>query len=294
MIILKYKIKYIEYIIRKIISMTIISDYQYQHKKLSKISKRNINILNPITLSEKICHRMIYDHNPLYTYLADKLSARDFVYSRTDNVKLIPLIGVYRRSIDLDFSKLPDRFVLKCNHDSGSAIICTDKKKLNIPLAMNKLSLALKKNMYYITREWQYKDIEPVIICEKYIDLYSGNDQKIVPEMLRIHCFHGVAKFIEVDFSDKSGEYINIYNTSWQIQPFNMEYPNTPYEITKPKSFDMAIIESQKLSSGINYCRIDLMIYHEDIYFSEITLSPRRGLLEIFPQEWDMKLGKMW
>ncbi|EOE6870926.1 ATP-grasp fold amidoligase family protein, partial [Klebsiella pneumoniae] len=44
----------------------------------------------------------------------------------------------------------------------------------------------------------------------------------------------------------------------------------------------------------IDYCRVDLMLKGDDIYFSEITLSPKRGKLKITPSIWDAKLGSMW
>lgn len=92
---------------------------------------------------------MLYDRNPLYTLLADKLAVRDYVSARTDQLRIVPLLGVYHKVSDIDFNALPQRFVLKCNHDSGSAVVCLDKDELNVGAAINKLSLALKKNMYY-------------------------------------------------------------------------------------------------------------------------------------------------
>lgn len=93
----------------------------------------------------------------IFTTLADKLAVREYVSRSTSLVKLVPLIGVYCRVEDIDFDKLPSKFVLKCNHDSGSAVICTEKEDFESAKAINKLKLSLKKNMYYITREWQYK-----------------------------------------------------------------------------------------------------------------------------------------
>ncbi|BBS90935.1 hypothetical protein WP7S18C02_15500 [Klebsiella sp. WP7-S18-CRE-02] len=75
--------------------------------------------------------------------------------------------------------------------------------------------------MYYTTREWQYKNITPVILCERYLDLFTNQDRNVTPEMLRIHCFHGVACFIEADFTDDNGcGFINVYDRSWNLQPF--------------------------------------------------------------------------
>ncbi|MEE7571623.1 ATP-grasp fold amidoligase family protein [Citrobacter werkmanii] len=287
-----YTIKYIEYLIRKFRSF-FITDFYFHTTRLYKITAKYPNLKKPETLSEKICHRLIFDHDPLYTLLADKLAVREYVQTKTQLVKIVPLIGVYNKVTDIDFNKLPDIFVLKCNHDSGSTIICTDKKKFDSAKAMRKLKLALSKNMYYITKEWQYKNIRPVILCEKYIDFSSCDIT--MPKMLRIHCFHSAPIFAEADFTDQNGnEFINVYDSLWQLQTFKMEFPNTPNTIQMPESFHVALAAAKELSQELDYCRIDLMLKGDEVYFSEITLSPMRGKLKITPQTWDARLGNMW
>ncbi|MBE4916055.1 glycosyl transferase [Enterobacter cloacae complex sp. P6RS] len=289
-----YVLKYTEYLIRKCRSY-FMTDLNFHTAKLKKTSGITPDIKSPTTLSEKICHRLVYDHNNLYTMLADKLAVREYVASRTTRVKAVPLIGVYRRFSHIDFSILPDQFVLKCNHDSGSTIICTNKNQFNYRQARKKLTLALKKNLYYTTREWQYKNITPVILCEPYVDLFNNADRNSTPEMLRIHCFHGVAHYVEADFTDDRGrEFINVYDRHWNLQPFQMEYPNTPVAPGEPKLFREALLAAQELAKGLDYCRVDLMLKSDEIYFSEITLSPKRGKLRITPLEWDTKLGDIW
>ncbi|MEX5807995.1 ATP-grasp fold amidoligase family protein [Citrobacter freundii] len=289
-----YHIKYIEYLLRK--CRTIFTkDISFHAKRLNKHSGNYPDLLNPLTLNEKICHRLIFEHNPFFTTLADKLAVREYVSRSTSLVKLVPLIGVYCRVEDIDFDKLPSKFVLKCNHDSGSAVICTEKEDFESAKAINKLKLSLKKHMYYITREWQYKNISPVILCEMYLDLFSNRNRNVTPEMLRIHCFHGVPCFIEADFTDSNGHgFINVYDRAWNLQPFQMEYPNTPTPVDEPESFHKSVIAAQELAKEIDYCRVDLMLKGEDVYFSEITLSPKRGKLKITPEIWDAKLGSMW
>ncbi|MCK6761472.1 ATP-grasp fold amidoligase family protein [Enterobacter bugandensis] len=289
-----YVLKYTEYLIRKCRSY-FMTDLNFHTAKLKKTSGITPDIKSPTTLSEKICHRLVYDHNNLYTMLADKLAVREYVASRTTRVKVVPLIGVYRRFSHIDFSILPDQLVLKCNHDSGSTIICTNKNQFNYRQARKKLTLALKKNLYYTTREWQYKNITPVILCEPYVDLFNNADRNSTPEMLRIHCFHGVAHYVEADFTDDRGrEFINVYDRHWNLQPFQMEYSNTPVAPGEPKLFREALLAAQELAKGLDYCRVDLMLKSDEIYFSEITLSPKRGKLRISPLEWDTKLGDIW
>lgn len=289
-----YVLKYTEYLIRKCRSF-LMTDLIFHTIRLKKISGKEPDIKSPTTLSEKICHRLVYDRNDLYTMLADKLAVRKYVTSRTKRVTTVPLIGVYSKASQIDFTILPDKFVLKCNHDSGSTIVCKNKARFNYREACKKLSLALKKNLYYTTREWQYKNITPMILCEPFIDLFDDADRNTTPEMLRIHCFHGVAHYVEADFTDNNGNgFINVYDRHWNLQPFQMEYPNTLVQPGEPALFRQALLASQELAAGIDYCRVDLMLKKHEIYFSEITLSPRRGKLTITPREWDARLGKIW
>ncbi|MDY0416905.1 ATP-grasp fold amidoligase family protein [Enterobacter sp. 170198] len=289
-----YVLKYTEYLIRKCRSF-LMTDLIFHTNRLKKISGKEPDIKSPTTLSEKICHRLVYDRNDLYTTLADKLAVRKYVTSRTKRVTTVPLIGVYSKASQIDFTILPDKFVLKCNHDSGSTIVCKNKAQFNYREACKKLSLALKKNLYYTTREWQYKNITPMILCEPFIDLFDDADRNTTPEMLRIHCFHGVAHYVEADFTDNNGNgFINVYDRHWNLQPFQMEYPNTLVQPGEPALFRQALLASQELAAGIDYCRVDLMLKKHEIYFSEITLSPRRGKLTITPREWDARLGKIW
>lgn len=291
---LKYACHYAEYLAKKI-RAGMVDDKTFHISRLQRVINRKPDLIHPRTLSEKICHRLLFDRNPLYTRLADKLAVREYIHSKTDKLTLAPLLGIYRSVKEIDFALLPDKFVLKCNHDSGSAVICTDKAALDKPRALAKLKLAMKKNMYYSTREWQYKNITPVILCETYIDLFANRIKETTPEMLRIHCFHGIASIIEADITDSAGnEYINVYDRAWQLQPFQMEYPNTPYAVSTPPRLYQALDAAQDVARDIDYCRVDLMLQSDAVVFSEITLSPRRGKLKITPAEWDVKLGEMW
>ncbi|MFB4356875.1 ATP-grasp fold amidoligase family protein [Pantoea sp. BS_4] len=286
--------KYCEYGL-KVARCFIINDARFHTQRLRILLGREPDLIHPVTLNEKMCHRLIYDRNPHYTQLADKLAVRDYVASRTDDVMIVPLINTYKSTKEIALNRLPATFVLKCNHDSGSTIICKDKATFNIKAALLKLDLAMKKNMYYTTREWQYKNISPMILCEEYIELFAGRERSTTPEMLRIHCFNGNASIIEADFTDEQGrEYVNVYNRKWELQPFQIAYPHHPAPIAEPALFYRALCAAQALAKDIDYCRVDLMLKDDSLYFSEITLTPQRGKLKIMPLEWDAKLGAMW
>lgn len=125
---------------------------------LAPYSGKEVNgkIEYPITLNEKLQWLKFNYRFPLQTVVSDKLLVRDYVKEKIGEKYLIPLLGSWEKYSDIDFSKLPNKFVLKCNHDSGGLVVCTDKEKLNYSLAKNKIEKSLNSNFFYIGREYQY------------------------------------------------------------------------------------------------------------------------------------------
>ncbi|EHK6073767.1 ATP-grasp fold amidoligase family protein [Rahnella rivi] len=289
-----YFLKSIEYKL-KFLRTFFINDVYYRKKKHLQEFGETPNFKIPKSLNEKIIHRMIYDKNPLFTQLADKVSVRDYVKDKIGDSYLIPLLGVFDSAEEIDFNMLPERFVIKCNHDSNSSIICTDKIFFNEDEARRKLSFCLSRNMYYNTREWHYKNITPRIICENYIDVFLGKDRAYIPECFRIHCFAGKAHITEADFTDNNkNEYVNVYDKMWMLLPLTMGYENNSHNIPEPLSYKTMIVLAEKLSADIDYCRVDFLLSGEDVYFSEITLTPCNGRMHIKPESWNYLLGELW
>ncbi len=287
--------KKLEYFLKKLRTF-IISDKAYLTNKFTKKLGYIPNIKTPKSFNEKVNFRMIYDKNPLYTQLADKLAVRDYVSRTIGHEYLVPILAAFNHVNEINIDKLPKRFVLKCNHDSGSSIICQNRAKFDLHKAKEKLSFHLMKNLYYITRERHYKDIAPQIICEEYIDLFANKNRKLVPETCRIHCFSGKPVYAEIDYTDEFGhEFINIYDINWQLQPVTFDYPNMLEPVSEPPLFQEMLRLAQILVTPFDYCRADFLMSDENtLYFSELTFAPNAGRTVISPLSWDFKLGELW
>jgi len=280
----------------KVLRTYLVSDKKYLSKRFMKKLGYTPNFEQPKSFNEKVTARMIYERDPLHSQLADKLAVREVISNKICSSHLVPLIGAYKSFNEIDFNNMPNRFVLKCNHDSGSAIICTDKSQFDLRHAQSKLTRHLKQNMYFRKREWHYKNIPPSILAEQYVDLLIDQETKLTITTCRVHCFEGEPKFIEVDVQDQhKNEYSNIYDTSWVLQPFTVDLKtNSPVCLKKPARLCMVIELSQALCLKNGYSRVDFLITKDNIYFSEITLTPNAGRMIIEPKEWDMKLGSYW
>ncbi|QIO04987.1 ATP-grasp fold amidoligase family protein [Acinetobacter shaoyimingii] len=280
----------------KIIRTKFVSDQKYLTKRFTEKLGYEPNFQNPQSFNEKVTARMIFERNPLHTGLADKITVRDIISNRIDSCYFVPLLGTYKNFSEIDFGKLPEKFVIKCNHDSGSAIVCTDKSSFDIKSAEAKISRHLKMNMYFRKREWHYKNISPKILIEEYVDLYQDKITHSMITTCRVHCFEGKVRFIEMDIQNYEGrEFTNIYDTQWKLQPFKVDLKdNAPTPLSKPQQFQDMILQSENLCFKYGYSRIDFLLGQEKVYFSEITLTPNAGRMVITPSEWDQKLGQLW
>lgn len=281
---LKNKFKEIKFFIKKI-KIALGSDKRYFERKYKEKFGRELDLKEPKTFNEKVIKRILFDKKDIYTQLADKYLVREYVKKKIGEDYLIRLYGVYNDVEEIKLDELPNKFVLKCNHDSGSVCICEDKKIFDFIKAKEKLKKCLKKNFYYVTREWQYKNIEPKIICEEKLNDITD---------YKIHCFAGKAAYLEVVFSRFENIKRNIYDVNWRLQKYKMsEDENTEEEILKPKNLNEIIKTAEKLAEEFIYCRVDLYNDNGKIKFGEMTFTPSSGL-DIMSEDFDLYLGRLW
>lgn len=247
---------------------------------------------NPTTFNEKIQWMKFNYRFPLQSVVSDKLLVRNYVKEKIGKEYLIPLLGKWKKFDEIDFDTLPDQFVLKCNHDSGGLVVCRDKSALDYRKAKNKIEKSLKSNFYTIGREYQYRNIKPMILCEKFI---SENGK--VPMDYKIYCFNGKPDVILVcrnRFSNDShkAEYL-FYDQNWKFLPWikGDEKKKDP-KLPRPKNLDEMLEVAKKLSEDFIYARIDLYNVNGKIYFGEITLSPNSGFYSGLTEETDRILGE--
>lgn len=250
-----------------------------------------LDLNNPKTFNEKLQWLKLNYRKPEMVKMVDKVDAKEYVAKIIGEEYIIPTLGVYDSVDEIDFDKLPNQFVLKCTHDSGGIVICSDKSKLDIEAAKAKLRRGLKVNYYYQNREWPYKQVKPRIIAEQYMVDESGYELKDY----KIHCFNGVPKMVLVckdrysdtgiteDFFSEKWEHLNIKRPS---------IPNSRVGIPQPKSIEKMLNLSEKLSKGYPFIRVDFYEINKQIYFGELTFFPASGMGGFEPKEWDYKLGE--
>ena len=266
-----------------------LSDEEYLKKKYKNKFGIELDLNNPITFNEKLQWLKIHDRKDLYTKMVDKYEAKKYVEGLIGKEYIIPMLGIYENFDEINFNELPDKFVIKCTHDSGGLVICDDKFKLNIKKARRKINKSLRKNYFYSGREWPYKNVKPRVIIEEFLD----TGKKEISDY-KFWCFNGEPKMCLVCTDRFINHKRNVYDLDWNKIDISLNFPNAiNLNIEKPKCLNKMIELSRVLSKNIPFIRTDFYIINEKVYFGELTFFPGSGLQKIEPKEWNKKLGEM-
>lgn len=254
---------------------------------------KKLNLKNPYTYNEKLQWLKLYDRKYKYTDMVDKYAVKKYVSDIIGEKYVVPLLGVWDSVEDVDFDKLPEKFVLKATHNSGGIVICRDKTTLDIETVKNKLSTILKKNYFFYLREWPYKNVKPRIIAEKLME-NSKQKENTNLNVYKIFCFDGKPEIIQTIQNDKTpDETIDYFDISWKLLDLKQSFPNSKTPLEKPSTLEEMLSLAAKLSKGVAFLRVDFYDVDEEIYFSEFTFYSDSGMANFYPEDWNRRLGEL-
>ncbi len=265
------------------------SDEQYLKARWRAIFHEELNLEHPQTYTEKLQWLKIHDRKPIYTTMVDKLAARDFVKERIGEEYLIPILASWDRFEDIDLDQLPEQFVLKCTHDSGSYYICRDKSKFNRKIAKKKLKTSLNMNYFPRGREWPYKNAVPRIIAEPYLEdtqCKELRDYKFftfggVPKVLYITQGRGGDQKTTADFFDMEFRHLDI----------TIDHEMSEVLPQCPKNFVLMQDLAARLSQGTPQLRVDFYEVNGKVLFGELTFFHCSGFATFNPPAWNKTFG---
>lgn len=268
-----------------------LSDKKYLKLKYQLTMKKKLNLDNPQTFNEKLQWLKLYDKNPEYVKMVDKYEAKKYVANIIGYEYIIPTLGIWNDFEEIDFENLPNQFVLKPTHTSGDIFICKDKSKINYKILKKQVNKWLKKNYYYVHREWPYKNVKPRIIAEQYMEDESGELMDY-----KIYAFNGKCDYVMVCFDRMKNETkFFYYNDKWELQKdFSKDGKKYGDEIKihKPIHLDKMFSLAKDLSKNIPFVRVDFYEVKEKIFFGELTFFPSAGFDNERTEEVEIYLDK--
>lgn len=251
------------------------------------------NIKHPKSFNEKLNWMKLNYYNPIESRAIDKYEFKKYINEKLGSGYVVPLIGVYKDVNDIDFSKLPDKFVIKTtgNGSLTGVEIVKDKSLLDTDFIKYKFNNLLQEwnTVYYSCLSKGYETIQPRIIIEEYVEEISGQlyDYKFF-------CFHGNAKFVYVAVDHFPGvvSKISLYDLDWKKLP--VQYNNHPpidREIPKPQNFDKMVELAERLAEDFPFVRVDFYNVKDKILVGELTFTPGGAFGAYSPRSWDYKMG---
>lgn len=236
---------------------------------------------------------MLYDRNPLWIAISDKLLVRDYVSKRVGSAYLVPLLWSGVNPQEIPFDQLPQKFVIKANHGCGYNIIVQNKTKLDQKKTKMQLKQWLGVNYcrdIFLGVEWSYKNIKPVIIIESFID-----DNGQLPADYKFLCYKEHVEFIQVDRARFTEEHTRTFFDR-HFSPLPFTYGKKLYEgkVTIPNNYEEMLCVAETLAQGFNFIRVDLYSVNNKIYCGELTCNPGGGIIRFNPKKYDFLLGEKW
>ncbi len=250
---------------------------------------RKLDINNPRRFNDKLQWLKLYYRNPLWTQMVDKYRVKELVRERVGEQYVVPCLGVWNRAEDIEWDKLPDKFVLKTNHDSGNngIYIVKDKSMIDRDKLTRRINRSLRKDASYAGREWPYRDVPRRVFAEQYLEDESGELRDY-----KFFCFDGKVKYLYVATERQSGNLkFNYFDMDFKPLGMWQSHPQSDKPIPKPVTFEKMKELAAILSKGLPEVRVDFYEVEGHVYFGEFTFFSLGGMATFHPDEWDFIWG---
>lgn len=265
-------------------------DKSYLKIKFKLLFGYSLDLSNPRTFNEKLNWLKLYYRNPKQTMLADKFWVKEYIAKTIGEKYVVPCYGHWYRVEDIDFNKLPERFFLKSNQDSGGGMLIDQKKGVDYKDLNKRFSSKRIANLnwYWSSREWAYKHIEPCILAEEYLDEGTGHEV----HDYKFWCFNGKPTYMYITNKGKEIKE-NFYDMDFKPVDINHGFERTIPEYERPANFDKMKELAAILSEGLPFVRIDFFNANGRLNFGECTFYDWAGLRPFVDEKWDIKLGDL-
>lgn len=248
-----------------------------------------MNLVTPKTFHEKMNWLKLHWYDERAVICSDKYLVRKYIKEKGLGHLLNELYAVYDDSSQIDFRKLPNKFVMKPTHDSGHVILCDNKASLNENLVRCKLKWWLDIDYCYMSGEWAYHTEKPRIVCERYL-----SDEKL-GELVdyKFFCFNGKPSLCFFASDRSHHAKADFYNMNWEKLPFRWMYEPSGKVFDKPENFEEMKRCSTILAEGFPFVRVDFYEANGQLYFGELTFFHGGGCAWFEPKEIDFELGEI-
>ncbi|HPE41221.1 MAG TPA: ATP-grasp fold amidoligase family protein [Bacteroidales bacterium] len=246
------------------------------------------NLKDPKDISEIVLSSMLKPDFIKFAEYTDKVKVRKYVITKGLEHILPKIYGIWDNPGKIDFSTLPNSFVLKANNGCGNHIICNDKTQLNIEKSILKLKKNIKAHKTNRLRlEPHYQHIKPLIFAEELIKTKDGKP----PADIKFHCINGEPYDIFICTERGINTKYITYNLEWNKKNVTKTEYLSHVTLKKPDNLDDMIKVAEQLARGFDFVRVDFYLNTANVVFSELTFTPWSGYMNSYSDEEILKMG---
>lgn len=263
------------------------------HKRLyERELKIPLSLDPPLSFNERITHRIFYDRDPRLKIVCDKLAVRNIIRERVGESFLVPLLGTWDNPDEIDWSVLPDRFVLKPSHSSGPIALVLNKTDRDPGALTEQAREWLRHDYFDVAFEWGYRDVPRRLIAERLLTGPDGN----APVEAHVLTFGGRGALIRVLTGVKSTPQ---RQNSWydragtRLGNFAGGFDLSPAELSRQDVADL-IVAAERAAVGFDHIRVDFYLTDAGLKIGELTPYHMGGRMVWRTRAHDEVLGRVW
>lgn len=248
------------------------------------------NFERPRTFNEKVNARQLYDRDPRYPRLVDKVAVKAFVEEALGPDWVVPTLWAGPDPDAIPFDRLEPPYVVKANHGSSMNLFVRTPEDVDPEAIRASARGWLSRDYGAEWCEWAYSPVPRQVLIEPMLSDGTG----AVPMDYKVFVFEGKAVWIQVDSDRYDGHYRSFYDADWRLQPFTCDRPIVPRPVPRPRRLPEMLAAAERLGRAFDFARVDFYEIEERCLFGEITFYPNAGRARFDPPHMDEAFGRLW
>ena len=249
---------------------------------------RPLNIMKPRRFTEKLQWRKLFDLNPRFAVLCNRLAARDYITALVGDAHLVPLLWSGAPD-DIPWDELKPPYVLKSTHASGQILMIDVDTLVDREAVRDVAAHWLKEAHGSRKGELGYGEVPRRLMIERTVTADGHR-----PTEARFFMFDGRVEAINTVFIE-AGRIRNgaFHRADWT--PLDWHFSRiVERKFPPPQRLTDMIEVAQRVAAGLDHVRVDFYDCGEQFWIGELTLYSWSGLSRIAPDQADFVLGAAW
>jgi uncharacterized protein (UPF0248 family) len=235
------------------------------------------NPAHPKTLNDKFLWRKLFDQNPAYISLSDKLESKQIAQARCQDILLPEVLWTGTDARDIPGHILAGDVIVKATHGSGFnfPIFAGSYDRDHLVRASDEW---MRKSFGRRHWEWGYFAVKPKLFVEQLILDESGGYGTSEAKMY-VYC--GQIEQIVMIYDRQLESSAAVLRGDWSASTSGNTI-GVPIS-DRPLPHNRAAIErvASQLCEGFDHMRCDLYLVGDDIYFGEYTVYNQGGYIVV-------------